>query len=382
MLMGVRCTALRNEVASDDLLPPVLAFTVRRPHILEDSWNVLLETPVSHLLAPELSVDYAGEEGVDGGGLMRDWFDAVAQALLDGTSDVRGSSLFALAPDGTLIPRMAQDGSEDVYRYLIAAGRFLALAVLHKQPLPLSFSHVACKHFLCIPVGMGDVRRLDRGFYLTRVEQVLKEGGLAETATALGEPLTFMSAPTDLRPTSQELKPGGAAEIVTENNLQEYVQLLCEAYLCGSIRRELQCFLQGFWDLLPFDTLNQCEVSACELSVLISGVDSLDPHEWMFHSKSDVSHVCTWFWQLVAEIEESQRCKLLHFVTGSSRLPPAGFSALDPLFSVSVSSSDSPDHLPHAHTCVNQLILCAYASKAQLKEKLLAAISEKDFGFA
>jgi len=167
---------------------------------------------------------------------------------------------------------------------------------------------------------------------------------------------------------------------VTEETKTEYVQLLCEAHLCGGIRREIQCLLQGFWDVLPLEVMQQCEVSPRELSVLISGVAELDPDEWRRHSDSGSSDVLTWFWEIAHELDPEQRCMLLHFATGSSRLPPGGFVDLKPAFTVSVSDTGSVEHLPHAHTCVNQIVLPRYTERAQLKSKLLQALSTEDFG--
>lgn len=41
----------------------------------------------------------------------------------------------------------------------------------------------------------------------------------------------------------------------------------------------------------------------------------------------------------------------------------------------------SPDSLPVAHTCFNQIDLPEYESKEKLREKLLIAISEGSSGF-
>ncbi|CAE8738849.1 unnamed protein product [Polarella glacialis] len=404
-LVTARHEAWKDEVASTDMVYEVLELEVRRTHILEDTWRIMLDSAVSELLAPDMTVSFVEEEGIDGGGLTRDFFDAVGMALLEGAGDVGNrkavsSSLLVGAPDGSLVPRPLVSDKRDAgadtlfdeekYQPFLALGRFIAFAVLHKQPLPLSFSSVVCKHFLCTAVDMDDVRRLDPDFYHERLEQVLKDGGLEETVAALGEPLTFVSAPTELRPAPEELKPGGSSLSVTEENLTEYVELLCEAYLCGSMRRELQCLLQGFWDLLPVELLVQCEISARELSVLISGVASLDVEDWRKHSDvgstlleagGDVGgRLQRWFWQLVEEMGKEQRCVLLHFTTGSSRLPPGGFAALRPQFTLTADlDSGSAEHLPHAHTCANQLVLHSYCSKSKMRAKLLMAISAKDF---
>ncbi len=44
----------------------------------------------------------------------------------------------------------------------------------------------------------------------------------------------------------------------------------------------------------------------------------------MYH----VSHVQVWFWRAVDAMNTEERCRLLQFCTGSSRVPLAGFAAL------------------------------------------------------
>lgn len=265
----------------------------------------------------------------------------------------------------------------------MAAGRFIALAVYHKQPIPMSFSRIACKHALARPIGMEDVRNIDPEFYRSRVESVMRDGGLEELQEALGEPLYFMSAPTELRPEPEELKPGGATIAVTSDNKLEYVELLCEAFLCGGIRRELQCMLRGFWQLLPQEALAQAGIAPSELSVLISGISDLDPADWERHSRDspgDRPEILQWFWQFVRELSTEERCMLLHFVTGSSRLPQGGFATLRPSFSVVIVGATDGDHLPIARTCFNRIDLAGYRSYADLAAKVRSALAVEGFG--
>ena len=84
-------------------------------------------------------------------------------------------------------------------------------------------------------------------------------------------------------------------------------------------------------------------------------------------------------------MSSEQRAKLLHFATGSSRLPPTGFEALDgtrhPKFKVYVDSGVPCDQLPTAHTCNNLLRIASYPDEATLRAKLLSAVDELGFGF-
>ena len=94
--------------------------------------------------------------------------------------------------------------------------------------------------------------------------------------------------------------------------------------------------------------------------------------------------VIAWFWSIVKELDDVSRRKLIQFATGTSRLPPEGFSALSPKFSISslISSQQSlANHLPIAHTCINKIDIPLYQSKDQMKEKILRAIELQQFGF-
>lgn len=400
MLVAARREALSAEACGEAALPTSLSLKVKRSTLLQDTWFEMVERPVSELLAPSVTVDFDGEEGIDSGGLTRDWFDSVARTVAEGA--YKSNGLVALAPDGTLMPRSValRGGAEateeevDQMRSLLALGRFLALAVFFGRPLPLALSLVVCKYILRCPVSMDDVRRLDPEFYRGRVEAVLRPGGLAELSAALGAPLTFTAAPSDWRALPdtgdddaevvEELTPGGADTEVTEENKVEYVRLLCEAYLCGGVRREIQCILQGFWDVLPLELLKELEVGPGELSILISGAHDVDADDWRENSiPSGDQRVIDWFWQVVRdELKAEERCLLLQFATGSSRLPLGGFQDLQPLFSIEISNGASPEHLPHAHTCINNLVLPRYRTKRQLLTKLRLALGAEGFGFS
>jgi len=383
-VINARQNALVHGLGGVGAAPAQFQFRISRARILEDSVDMLLSSPTYQLLVRTLMVSFEGEAGVDGGGLCRDWFDAFATALTEGADNLSsGSSSLVVAQDQTLVPRPVTGEMEEVrLRALFAIGRFLALAVLRKQPVPLSFNLVTYKHLLGIPVGMDDVRRLDPEFYRYRIQPVLDRDGLQNMESILGEPLKFMSAPTALHPSPIELCEGGGTLAVTEGNKVMYVKLLCEAHLCGSFRKELSCILKGFWEVLPLGTMQRCGIGPGELSLMISGVKDVDPVEWQLCSSEGDTDVHQWFWETVREFSSEQRCALLHFATGSSRLPPGGINSLDPPFSVDVIETSTSAHLPHAHTCANKVVLHRYSSKDQLRDKLVQAIVCEGFGFA
>jgi E3 ubiquitin-protein ligase HUWE1 len=92
-----------------------------------------------------------------------------------------------------------------------------------------------------------------------------------------------------------------------------------------------------------------------------------------------------WFWEVVREMDSQERARLIQFVTGTSKIPLEGFSALRGMngpqrFQIH-RAHGGPERLPSAHTCFNQLDIPKYTSREQLRERLLLACREGHDGF-
>jgi len=359
--------------------PRHLRIRVEREHVVQQSLQCLISVPFVDLLARRIQIRFHEEEGADAGGLARDWFDSLGRSLVAAAET--GDGHFVVMPDGSLAPRPHDDRLMELY----AIGRLAGLALWFAIPLPIPLSRIACKFLLGQPVTPVDVEHLDPDFVQFHVRPLLHPGGVEEFEAALGEPLVFTSAPTELRRDSTELCEGGAEKRVTEENKNEYVKLLCQHHLCGEMQSQINVLLQGFWDIFPKEILIAAGVSHRELALLISGYSELDPEQWQAYSRVACADqvqgdiVVGWFWEVVAEMSNEDRAGLLHFATGSSRLPSGGFAGITPNFTVEVSSEDL-GLLPHAHTCINSIVLPCYGSKAQLKEKMAIALAN-DVGF-
>jgi E3 ubiquitin-protein ligase HUWE1 len=86
-------------------------------------------------------------------------------------------------------------------------------------------------------------------------------------------------------------------------------------------------------------------------------------------------------------LSRSEKAAFLQFVTGSSKVPLAGFSEIQGMRGVQKFSihkaSGSKGALMSAHTCFNSLDLPVYISEEEMREKLLYSISEAgSFAFA
>ena len=80
------------------------------------------------------------------------------------------------------------------------------------------------------------------------------------------------------------------------------------------------------------------------------------------------------------DYEIAYKMKLLKFITGSDRVPLDGF---DQPFNITNGEDMTPDMLPRAHTCFNQIVLPPYKSYAMMKVKVTVAVDNTEgFGLS
>ena len=73
---------------------------------------------------------------------------------------------------------------------------------------------------------------------------------------------------------TRDLKPNGANIPVTEDNKKEYVKLVCQMKMTGAIRKQLNAFLEGFYDIIPKRLISIFNEQ--ELELLLSGLPTVD----------------------------------------------------------------------------------------------------------
>ncbi len=83
------------------------------------------------------------------------------------------------------------------------------------------------------------------------------------------------------------------------------------------------------------------------------------------------------FFRVIRSMRADEQRALLLFFTGSARVPLDGF---DPpvLLTQAEGGEEGRGGLPRAHTCFHQLVLPAYDSDEQMKERLLFAALNAD----
>lgn len=72
----------------------------------------------------------------------------------------------------------------------------------------------------------------------------------------------------------RDLKENGHSIPVTEENKREYVHLVCQMKMTGSVRAQIKSFLDGFYEIIPKRLISIFNEQ--ELELLISGLPTVD----------------------------------------------------------------------------------------------------------
>lgn len=346
----------------------VLALELRRDDMFHQSF-VKLRMQSASDVRRKLRVEFVGEEGIDAGGLTKDWYLQISRELFNPQyclfSRVEGDSeRYCISPLSEV-----QEQCDEYFRFV---GRFLGKALYDVQLVDLPFASVIYKHLLGEPVGFDDLRELDP-VYANSLQWMLDN----EIADVVTETFTISRVAFG-EVVEIPLKPGGADIEVDDTNKGEYVELVVDWRTRRAFERQLAAMMAGFEELVPSGELDAFGLE--EFVLLCNGRPDVNIREMRAAAKyqgglTESSDVSQFFWQAFSSFTPDERGQVLQFTTGTSRVPLDGF---DPPFTITAATDLPRDALPKAHTCFNQLVLPAYRSVAQLAERLLFAASNTD----
>ncbi|XP_019090663.1 PREDICTED: E3 ubiquitin-protein ligase UPL1-like [Camelina sativa] len=360
-----------------------LRISVRRAYILEDSYNQLRMRTTQELKG-RLTVHFQGEEGIDAGGLTREWYQLLSRVIFD-----KGALLFTtVGNDSTFQPNPNSVYQTEHLSYFKFVGRVVGKALFDGQLLDVHFTRSFYKHILGVKVTYHDIEAIDPDYYKNlkwMLEHDISDVLDLTFSIDADEEKLILYEKTEV--TDHELIPGGRNIKVTEENKHQYVDLVAEHRLTTAIRPQINAFLEGFSELILRDLISIFNDK--ELELLISGLPDIDLDDLRVNTEysgySPGSPVIQWFWEVVQGLSKEDKARLLQFVTGTSKVPLEGFSALQGISGAQKfqihKAYGSANHLPSAHTCFNQLDLPEYPSKEHLQERLLLAIHEASEGF-
>uniref|UniRef100_A0AAQ5ZQM8 HECT-type E3 ubiquitin transferase n=1 Tax=Amphiprion ocellaris TaxID=80972 RepID=A0AAQ5ZQM8_AMPOC len=266
----------------------------------------------------------------------------------------------------------------DHLSYFCFIGRFIAMALFHGKFIDTGFSLPFYKRMLNKKLILKDLESIDPEFYNSLIW--IRDNNIEECGLEM-----YFSVDMEIlgKITSHDLKPDGANVLVTEENKEEYISLMAEWRFSRGVEGQTKAFLDGFNEVVPLQWLQYFDEK--ELEVMLCGMQEVDLQDWqrntVYRHYTRNSKQIIWFWQLVKEVDNEVRLRLMQFVTGTCRLPLGGFAELmgsngPQKFCIEKVGKDT--WLPRSHTCFNRLDLPPYKSFEQLKEKLLFAIEETE----
>ncbi|SCV66926.1 BQ2448_5572 [Microbotryum intermedium] len=348
---------------------------VRRSHIFEDSYaEIMRQTPND--LKKRLMIKFDGEDGLDYGGLSREFFFLLSHEMFNPfyclfEYSAHDNYTLQINPNSSINP--------EHLNYFKFIGRVLSLAVFHRRFLDAYFITALYKMVLKKKITLQDMESVDAEMFRSLtwmlendITDVLDNTFSAED-DRFGETVTI------------DLKPGGSEVAVTNENKKEYVQLVTEWRIQKRVEDQFKAFLSGFNELIPQELINVFDER--ELELLIGGMSEIDVDDWMKHTDyrgyTQADEVVQWFWKAVKEWPAEKKSRLLQFTTGTSRIPVNGFKDLqgsDGPRRFTLEKSGEVTQLPKSHTCFNRLDLPAYPSFEVLEQKLAFAV-ENTLGF-
>lgn len=359
---------------------------VRRETMLGDSLSGIMSLSQKDL-RKIWRIQFAGEEGIDAGGLTREWYHLITQELFNPENGLwifssTNQMCMQINPASGIV-------MEEHLIYFRFLGRVIGKALFDRQ---LVAGHMA-RHFYKLllgwPMTLHDIKHIDEEIYRNLVNlleftpEELECSYLDFTITEdlMGERVIV------------DLISGGTDVSVNVDNLASFLEANLKYRIAGRVMPQLTEFLLGFHDVIPEPLMTVFDFQ--ELELLMCGLPEIDVDDWKRHSyytgefegTYGLNRWCEWFWDIVRdEFDQEMKARLLQFATGTSGVPSGGFAVLQgndgriKKFNI----HGVPVEIclyPRAHTCFNRIDLPLTSSKEELAERLKFSVQMASTGF-
>lgn len=381
---------------------------VRRGMVFKDAFDQFydlqdgLKEPIQITFVDQFDIP---EAGIDGGGVTKEFLmSATKEAFTDEHSLFAANSQNSLYPNPCAVDQRQQKLREsgltpdvegwreslssirEQYEFL---GRIIGKCLYEGILIDVVFAGFFLLKWAASASDAGyraninDLRELDQDLYANMMKLKNYSGDVSELALdfTIDDQISMPHEP--VRITTRKLAPDGDKMTVTNENKLLYINYVARHRLVAQPSRVTQAFLKGLWAIIEPAWLSMFNQS--ELQRLVGGdsteIDVEDLRRNTVYSglyqigdDGEEHPVIKMFWEVLHGLQDSERRDVLKYVTSTPRAPLLGFGQLRPAFSIRDGGQDIT-RLPSASTCVNLLKLPLYDSAAQLRDKLLYAVS-------
>ncbi|KAI9175378.1 hypothetical protein H9P43_006739 [Blastocladiella emersonii ATCC 22665] len=372
MLLADAARSSQLEASLRHVTNPYLVLEVGRQNLVDD---VMAQVAAkARDLKKPLKIKFNNEEGMDQGGVQKEFFQVLLAQLLD---PVYGMFTYDDQTRYSWLNPAALENS----RQFELVGIVLGLAVYNGVIVDVRFPRVFYKRLLGEQPTLDDVKDgwPDLGRGLQQLLDWPDSDGDVEDIFCRSFDVSVAAFGT-VR--TVELVPNGSAIPVTNANRAEYVNLYVDWVTKRSVDRAARALRRGFLQVCGGYALRMCrpeelELLMCgvEMDLDLSALEKAAQYDDGYHAGHPTIRD---FWSIVHAMAPAQKKKVLEFVTASDRVPLKGLGSLT--FVVQRNGPDS-DRLPTALTCFGRLLLPEYANKEKLRVHFTTAIENaKGFG--
>eukprot|EP00794_Sanderia_malayensis_P012026 gene12026-13267_t len=359
---------------------PYLIFNIRRDFLVRDTLCEMSKhmTSQSEFLKP-LKVVFNGEEGIDAGGLRKEFF----LLLIEEIFDLKYGMFVELEDSNAVWFQNDPQMYEDVEMYFLI-GLVCGLALYNSTIIDIRFPLALYKKLLDQRTNLDDFRYYEPNYART-LQYLLDydtEWGNIKDIFSQGFQIEEKSFDGSLRVI--DLKPNGGNIDLTADNREEYVDAVIDYKLNKSVMRQFEKFRDGFFTVCDKDLLSSWHPQ--ELKDMIVGCENYDSFMKLrgqttyANGYTGNEPVIEMFWGMLRDFNINMKKKFLAFLTGSDKISVQGIEnmkiTIQPL-----GDESQQDLLPQAMTCFNLLSLPRYRTERWMKMRFTLALNEFGRGF-
>ncbi|GAB1204055.1 hypothetical protein APSETT445_002704 [Aspergillus pseudonomiae] len=299
--------AFFNSILSRKAISQYLLLRVRRDCLVDDSLRSVSEVVGSSQeeIKKGLRIEFIGEEGVDAGGLRKEWFLLLVREIFDPHHAIYNSTIL----DINLPP--------------FAFKKLLAAAPQTTGPQPATTRST----YKCSLDDLAEYRpALAKG-----LRALLDfEGDVAETfcydfVAQMDRYGEVVAVP---------LCTGGDKRPVTNANRREFVDLYVHYLLDTAVTRQFEPFKRGFFTVCGGNALSLFRPEEIELLVRgsdepldVASLRAVATYDNWSDPRPEMVPVVQWFWNFFEHTQPQAQRKILSFITGSDRHETVGVVA-------------------------------------------------------
>ncbi|THW19386.1 hypothetical protein D6D02_10434 [Aureobasidium pullulans] len=387
---------------------------VRRKHEFEDAYKQFfslgdgLKEPIQITFLDEFGLQ---EAGIDGGGVTKEFLTSITTEAFNPEKGLfMENSQHSLYPDPTSVEALKEmlrlegypddtqehrESRQDLLQRYEFLGRVVGkclyegilidinLASFFLTKWALFGGRNSASRESSYRASINDLRDLDEELYQGLLSLKYYSGDVEEWGTyfAINDTIPLPNGHT--KTIEHELVPNGANKLVNRENRLLYISAVARYRLSLQSKPQTDAFLGGLSSIIQPSWLNMFNQK--ELQTLIGGAaSSIDISDLRANTEYNGVYVIgddgaehpsvQLFWQVMQDLPDADRRKVLKFVTSTPRAPLLGFGSLNPRFTIRDSGEDE-HRFPTASTCVNLLKLPRFRSQQALRDKLLYAVN-------